>query len=77
MAKTPQVTPDWTTGIYIGDGVVANKPEGPAQRYPSLVDRVVDQIREDCEAGDTTALEEMLQSVDTQVLVDYLPERDT
>ena len=77
MAKTPQVTPDWTTGIYIGDGVVANKPEGPAQRYPSLIDRVVDQIREDCELGDTTALEEMLRSVPTQVLVDYLPERDT
>ena len=77
MAKTPQVTPDWTTGIYIGDGVVANKPEGPAQRYPSLIDRVVDQIREDIELGDTSALDEMLQSVPTQVLVDYLPERDT
>lgn len=77
MAKTPQVTPDWTTGIYIGDGVVANKPEGPAQRYPSLVDRVIDQIREDLELGDTSALDEMLQLVDTQVLVDYLPERDT
>jgi len=27
--KTPQVTPDWNTGIYIGNGVVAkpNKPE--------------------------------------------------
>ena len=23
MAKTPQVKPDWDTGIYIGDGVVA------------------------------------------------------
>lgn len=23
MAKTPQVKPDWNTGIYIGDGVVA------------------------------------------------------
>ena len=85
MAKTPQVTPDWTTGIYIGDGVVANKPEGPAQRYPSLIDRVVDQIREDIELGDTsalevgdvTAIEELLKTVDTQVLVDYLPERDT
>ena len=23
MAKTPQVKPDWNTGIYIGGGVVA------------------------------------------------------
>ena len=23
MVKTPQVKPDWNTGIYIGDGVVA------------------------------------------------------
>lgn len=23
MAKTPQVKPDWNTGNYIGDGVVA------------------------------------------------------
>lgn len=23
MTKTPQVKPDWNTGIYIGDGVVA------------------------------------------------------
>ena len=28
MAKTPQVKPDWNTGIYIGNGVVAKpKPE--------------------------------------------------
>ena len=77
MAKTPQVTPDWTTGIYTGLGVVARKPEGPAQRYPSLVDRALDQIVEDVENRDVSALEEMLNSVDTQVLVDYLPERDT
>jgi len=27
--KTPQVNPDWNTGIYVGNGVVAkpNKPE--------------------------------------------------
>ena len=25
MAKTPQVKPDWKTGIYIGNGVVAVK----------------------------------------------------
>ena len=74
--KTPQVTPDWNTGIYIGDGVVANKPEGPSQKYPSLIDRVLDQIQEDVNKGDVTAIEELLKQVPTQVLVDYLPERD-
>ena len=24
--KTPQVKPDWPTGIYIGDGIVATEP---------------------------------------------------
>lgn len=76
MPKTPQVTPDWNTGIYIGDGVVANKPEGPSQKYPSLIDRVLEQIREDVEIGDFTAIEELLKTVDTAVLVGYLPERD-
>ena len=67
--KTPQVTPDWRTGIYIGDGVVA-------QKYPSLIDRVLEQIKTDVEVGDVTAIEELLKQVPTQVLVDYLPERD-
>jgi len=74
--KTPQVTPDWRTGIYIGNGVVANKPEGPEQKYPSLIDRVLDQIVEDVNIGDLTAIEELLKTVDTDVLVGYLPERD-
>jgi hypothetical protein len=26
--KTPQVKPDWATGIYIGNGVVAKAPQG-------------------------------------------------
>ena len=68
--KTPQVTPDWPTGIYIGDGVVAE------QKYPSLIDRVLEQIKTDVEVGDVTAIEELLKQVPTQVLVDYLPERD-
>ena len=76
MPKTPQVTPDWNTGIYIGDGVVANKPEGPSQKYPSLIDRVLEQIKTDVEVGDVTAIEELLKQVPTVVLVDYLPERD-
>lgn len=69
MPKTPQVTPDWVTGIYVGDGVVAE------QKYPSLIDRVLDQIQEDVEIGDLTAIEEMLKLVPTEVLVNYLPER--
>jgi len=70
MPKTPQVTPDWNTGIYIGDGVVAE------QKSSSLIDTVLDQIVRDVNMGDVTAIEEMLKSCPTQVLVDYLPERD-
>ena len=69
MPKTPQVTPDWVTGIYVGDGVVAE------QKYPSLIDRVLDQIQEDVEIGDLTAIEELLKQVPTEVLVNFLPER--
>ena len=70
MPKTPQVTPDWVTGVYVGDGVVAE------QKYPSLVDRVIAQIVEDVDAGDLTAIEEMLNNLPTEILVGYLPERD-
>ena len=68
--KTPQVKPDWATGVYVGDGVVAE------QKYPSLIDRVIAQIVEDVNKGDVTAIEELLKTVDTDVLVGYLPERD-
>jgi len=71
MPKTPQVTPDWNTGIYIGDGVVANKSE-----QPSLIDRVIDQIVLDVSRGDVTAVEEMLNNLPTDVLVGFLPEQD-
>ena len=30
MTKTPQVKPEWSTGIYIGEGVVAT----PKEDYP-------------------------------------------
>lgn len=68
--KTPQVTPPWNTGIYVGNGVVAE------QKYPSLIDRVIDQIKTDVAQGDVTAVEELLKTVDVDVLVAYLPERD-
>ena len=71
MPKTPQVTPDWNTGIYIGDGVVANSSE-----QPSLIDRVIDQIVLDVSRGDVTAVEEMLNNLPTDVLVGFLPEQD-
>ena len=29
MAKTPQIKPDWKTGIYIGNGVVATPKPKP------------------------------------------------
>ena len=29
MPKTPQVKPDWATGIYIGNGVVATPTTAP------------------------------------------------
>ena len=27
MTKTPQIKPDWNTGIYIGNGTIAVKPQ--------------------------------------------------
>ena len=69
--KTPQVTPAWNTGIYIGNGVVASELD-----RENLIDEVLDEIVRDVENGDLTAIEEMLRSVPTKVLEGYLPERD-
>lgn len=41
-----------------------------------LIDAVLEQIQEDVAKGDVTAIEEMLKQIPTQVLVDFLPERD-
>ena len=41
-----------------------------------LVDRVLEQIVEDVNMGDLTAIEEMLKLVPAEVLVNFLPERD-
>jgi len=70
MPKTPQVKPDWNTGIYVGNGVVAE------QKQSSLIDRVIDQIVLDVSNGDVTAVEEMLNNLPTEILVGYLPEKD-
>ena len=73
MIKTPQVTPDWRTGIYIGNGVVATASDLDRE---NLIDKVLDEIVEDVNKGDLTAIEEMLNSVPTKVLEGYLPESD-
>ena len=39
-------------------------------------DKVIDQISEDFEMGDKTALYEMLQQVPKDVLIAYLPESE-
>jgi len=46
-----------------------------AQEYKSdLVERVITQIVEDVENGDTTAIHEMFDSVHETVLESFLPE---
>ena len=39
-----------------------------------LIDRVLDQIAQDLEGGDLTALEELLKFVPRENLIAYLPE---
>ena len=39
-----------------------------------LIDRVMDQIAQDLEGGDLTALEELLMFVPRENLIAYLPE---
>ena len=34
--KTPQITPPWKTGIYIGNGVVAEQEEAEIQEQSRL-----------------------------------------
>ena len=39
-----------------------------------LIDAVLDQIRHDVEAGDFTAIEELICDLPTDTLINYLPE---
>jgi hypothetical protein len=39
-----------------------------------LIDRVLDQIAQDLEGGDLTALEDLLKFVPREKLIGYLPE---
>lgn len=40
----------------------------------ALTDAVLDQIQQDVDMGDFTAIEEMLRAVPTEALMNYLPE---
>ena len=42
--------------------------------YKVLVDLVIHQMKKDIEAGDTTAIAELLGDIDANLLIDYLPE---
>ena len=43
--RVPQVTPPWSTGIYIGNGVVATRPKAQDTECPDcLGDGVVERI---------------------------------
>jgi len=77
MTKTAQVTPEWRTGIYVGNGVVAT----PQAYEPTddMVDAVLDQIVEDVNNGDLTAIEELMRAVAVNLpdhFDAFLPEAD-
>tara|TARA_R110002124_G_scaffold223830_1_gene389140 strand:- start:143 stop:364 length:222 start_codon:yes stop_codon:yes gene_type:complete len=48
--KTPQVTPDWETGIYIGNGNIA---EGIETMTRKQIERKISELQIDI-AGDST-----------------------
>ena len=52
-------------------------PSYEAVNSLNIWERVIEQIKEDFEAKDETAIYEMLQSVPRSVLSAYLPEEDS
>ena len=52
-------------------------PSYEAVNSLDIWERVIEQIKEDFEAKDETAIYEMLQSVPRSVLTAYLPEEDS
>ena len=52
-------------------------PSYKAVNSLDIWERVIEQIKEDFEAKDETAIYEMLQSVPRSVLSAYLPEQDS
>lgn len=52
-------------------------PSYKAVNSLDIWERVIEQIKEDFEAKDETAIYEMLQSVPKSVLTAYLPEEDS
>ena len=82
IMKTPQVKPDWPTGIYIGNGVIAQKPMTPKQRIAKMFDQCDTAPIEHCDAifdhhwhelRDKRSLREICNDDDelTQRLLDY------
>ena len=42
--------------------------------YNQLIDKVIEQITHDIEAGDTTAVDELLRHCPIKALIGYLPD---
>ena len=47
----------------------------PIEDKQELIDKVLDEMRRDFDSGDITAIDGLLQHVDSKVLKDYLPEK--
>jgi len=45
MTKTPQIKPDWKTGIYIGNGVIATPKPKPKPEKKIKACNICDNIR--------------------------------
>ena len=46
------------------------------EKKQALIDRVLEQIKEDVAVGDVTAIEELLTFVPKENLIQYLPEKE-
>ena len=44
--------------------------------WDTVIDQVIDQIKEDIVNGDVTAIYEMLHHLPSEVLIAYLPEQE-
>lgn len=61
----------WMQGSGIGAGDCMRVPDENDQ---PLIDKVLNRIKEDIDAGDLTAIDELLKFVPVQFLEGYLPE---
>ena len=65
--------------VYKEEGYVVERMESPhgvtsMSDLKIVIDLVIEQIKKDIEAGDVTAIEELLTAVPMDSLVGYLPE---